>query len=162
MFAAQAQDPERPIGRGALARIIGIWANRRGVKTQVVFDGPPPQGPLFDQIAADGVTVAFSGSGVSADERIARILERHSGPRHLVVVSSDREIAAAARRRGAASLKSDEFWAGIRRELARPNPPQLEPPEKQGGLSGPETDRWLKDLGFESPPSDQDDADWMP
>lgn len=155
MFAAQAYDPERPIGRGALCRIVGLWANRRRVRAQVVFDGPAPQGPLFDQIAADGVTVAFSGAGLSADEKIARILERHSGSRHLLVVSSDREIAAAARRRGAASIKSDEFWSGVRRELARPTPPPMEPPEKERGLGDAETDRWLRNFGFD--PLTEDD-----
>ncbi|MBL8879827.1 MAG: NYN domain-containing protein [Phycisphaerales bacterium] len=151
LFAAQAHDPERPIGRSALCKSIGEWAAQKRAAVEIVFDGPAPRDGLLEQIAADGVRVTFSGAGVSADDAIRRILELHSGTRHLLVVSTDREVAAAARRRGATTRKSDEFWPALVAQLAQPPRPRLEPPEKRRGLSEHEAEQWLRDFGLDQP-----------
>lgn len=154
MFAARAHDPERPVGRGGLCKCLANWTARRRGSVHVVFDGPVPREGLYGKIVTDTVRVDFSGPNVSADDAIQKILEEHTGARHLIVVSSDREVGGAARRRGAKVMKSDEFWAQVMRDLSRPVRRSLEPPEKRRGLTDADTDRWLQDFGYEPPAPD--------
>lgn len=151
LYAAHEFDPERPIARSALCKTIAAWAMQKRISVEIVFDGPSPRDGLFEQIAAEGVRVTFSGAGVSADDSIHSILERHSGTRHLLVVSSDREVAADARRRGAASRKAGEFWKALLADIARPAKPRLEPPEKRIGLRNGDAEEWLRELGLDRP-----------
>jgi hypothetical protein len=46
-------------------------------------------------------------------------------------------------------MRADEFWALVRRELARPATAPLEPPEKSLGLGGDETERWLREMDLD-------------
>jgi predicted RNA-binding protein with PIN domain len=117
----------------------------------VVFDGPAPPPPLAQQIAHPAIRVSYSGAGVSADAVLNNIIESDSAPRRLVVVSSDREVASAARRRRARDVRSDEFWRAVRRDLARPEPSEIEPDEKRAGLDPGATDVWLSEFGFTDP-----------
>jgi hypothetical protein len=105
-----------------------------------------PRAGLARQISNPDVSVGYSGAGVSADEVLQRAICADSAARLLLVVSSDHEIAKAARRRRAKSVRSDEFWARVLRDIARPVKPSLEPEAKQGGLQPDEVDRWLREL----------------
>jgi hypothetical protein len=93
------------------------------------------------------VRVTYSGSA-TADDALIAILAADSAARRLVVVSTDREIQAAARRRRAKPVRSDEFWAQVQRDLARPDRVPLEPPEKRAGLTPAEGAAWLRELGL--------------
>ncbi len=149
LFAALDADPERPPSRSVLCLRLGQWARRTGEKVTVVFDGPTPPDGIARQTSAPAVDVAYSES-VTADEVLAEMIEKDSAARRLLVVSSDREVARAARRRKARSIRSDAFWAALLRELARPTPRRIEPREKTEGLSaGDEADRWLRELGLD-------------
>jgi predicted RNA-binding protein with PIN domain len=156
LFAARTAEPERPPSRATLCRRLSEWAQRTGEKVTVVFDGPAPSRPLARQISAVGVSVGYSGSGVSADDRIAEAIQADSAPRRLLVISSDRAVARAGRRRRARTMRSDVFWAAVQRAVARPKPQPLEPPEKRRGLPAGETKRWLRELGLDG---DQPDAE---
>ena len=149
LFAAHDADPERPVGRVKLCELLGRWGVRVGQRIAVVFDGPAPGGGLVEQIGSEQVEVAFSGAGVAADTVIAERIENDSGARHLVVVSTDREIAKVARRRRAMPMRSDEFWRCVQEDLARPTGAALEPIEKRRGLSPGEADDWVKRMGLE-------------
>jgi predicted RNA-binding protein with PIN domain len=149
LFAAHDADPEFPVGRAKLCELLGRWGQRVGQRIAVVFDGRPPSGGLAEQIAGEQIEVAFSGAGVKADTVIAERLERESGARHLVVVSTDREIANAARRRRAMPMRSDEFWRCVQEDLARPAGSASEPLEKRRGLGPGETDEWVRRMGLD-------------
>lgn len=151
LFAARGlEDPDRPPGRSALCDRLGEWAQRFGERIHIVFDGPQPPKPLAAQIAPANIDVSFSGSGVTADAVLEQILTTDSGARHMVVVSTDREVQAAARRRRAKVVRSDEFWASLLKALARRPGGPLEPEEKRQGLSSDEsTDAWLREFGLE-------------
>jgi predicted RNA-binding protein with PIN domain len=148
LFAARDEDPERPIGRSKLCEILGRWACRRGQKVHVVFDGPAPTAGLAEQIGDPSIAVDYSGSGVSADARLRDILEGDSAARRLLVVSSDREIVRAAKRRRACPVASDEFWNMVQRDLSQPERESLEPPEKRRGLGPGVGEDWLRELGL--------------
>lgn len=146
--ARDAEDPDRLVGRSMMCDRLGAWARRRREQVHVVFDGPAPSAPLAGQIGHPAIQTTYSGAGVSADAVVNDIIQTTSAPRRLVVVSSDREVARAAKRRRAIAIRSDEFWASVRRDLARPEPPRLEPEEKEAGLSPEATAGWLEEFGL--------------
>ncbi len=151
LFAVwEMEDPEHPISRSKLCAALGAWARATGERVSVVFDGPPPANQqLARQIGDPGLEITFSGSGIKADAVLIARIERDSAARRMLVVSTDREIRKAARRRRASSVTSAAFWEALRRELSRPPRPRLEPPEKAAGLEAGQTEAWLRELGFE-------------
>lgn len=142
------EDPDRPIGRSGLCRELGGWAERKRENVLVVFDGPAPPRGLAEQIADPRIEVRYSGR-VSADEVLIEILDTHSAARRLIVVSTDRRIAAAARRRRARSVRSDEFWIQLVRDLAARPPRAREPREKAQGLDPEGRRHWLREFGLD-------------
>jgi len=147
--ARQAEQAGPLLGRSLLCHKLGRWAQRRRERVHVIFDGPAPNQELAEQIRGPIIQVSYSGSS-TADAVLKSILESDSAARRLLV-SSDREIARAARRRRARVMRSDEFWALVRLDLARPLPPRVEPREKWAGLEPAATDQWLREFGLEGP-----------
>lgn len=77
--------------------------------TTVIFDAQhaPPDVPSVQRFA--GISVVFS-VGSDADSLIEAMLEKHSAPKQVLVVSSDRRLQSAASRRRAEWIKSEIFW----------------------------------------------------
>lgn len=149
MFAArEIEDPDRPVGRLMLAQTLGEWAASNGRNVHIVYDGPEPQTANRRQFEHPHLTVTFSGSGVSADAVMADLMAETSAPRHLLVVSSDREVQRSARRRRSSTVASGNFWRQVKSELARPQVTPLEPEEKSTGLDEPAVDEWMRLFGL--------------
>ena len=70
---------------------------------------PPPRSPL---------AVRFSREGRDADAEIELILETHSSPRQILIVSSDHRLHKAAARRKATCIDSEDFL----RQFDQPEP----------------------------------------
>jgi len=91
--------------RARLLSGLAALAARSRAEVTVVFDGaelqqrPPVTAPR-------GVRVMFSPPGVIADDKIRDLLSVEPGGRPVVVVSSDREVADAARRVGARAVSA--------------------------------------------------------
>jgi predicted RNA-binding protein with PIN domain len=99
------------LGREALLRELQAYRRARHHQITVVFDGRERGGKSEGTERAGGVGVRFSRQGETADAVIARLAaEAGEGA---VVVSSDREVQAAARRYGAAPLAADDFMARL-------------------------------------------------
>lgn len=133
----------------ALARTT--WASAGGGLggITVVADGrPKPLGVVESPVAV--VDLVYAGSHRSADDLIIDLINAYSAPRRLTVVSSDRVIRAAARRRRARDMSSDDFIDKLCHQLrkhavgpppvSRPNVAPL-PPEL--------VHRWKRAFGFE-------------
>jgi predicted RNA-binding protein with PIN domain len=92
--------------RARLVHDLVRWAGLRRRRAVVVFDAWA-QGERVEREEAHGpVTVCFTRYGERADDRIVRwVSERPEA----VVVTSDRAVRQAVRRRGAAVLDSDTF-----------------------------------------------------
>jgi len=87
---------------------LSLFAQRKRVTVQVVFDGAPD--PAFpDGSRFKGITVYYSEKGSNADERIKKIAEGIRERRTLRVVTSDRALAAYVRRCGVQVIRSGEF-----------------------------------------------------
>lgn len=108
----------------ALAREIG-QSRYKGYQTTLVCDGAPI-GDLEGR-SWSSCAVRFAGSGRDADTLIEYLIDRDTAPRRLVVVSSDRRIMKAARRRRAKPLPSEDFLVQIAKDAGKPAPTSIRP-----------------------------------
>jgi len=77
----------------------------------VVFDAVPGSHdqPSPEELSAP-LRICFSQAGRDADSEIELMLESHSSPRQVLVISSDHRLHKAARRRRAKCMDSEKFW----------------------------------------------------
>jgi len=137
------------VGPAGLCAMLGRFADSRQ-RVRVVFDGPPPPAPQAEQIAETGVEALYAAPR-SADELIAEAVATDTAPRRLTVVSTDRAVRRAARRRRCRLERSDEFADRLMRFINRPpRPGSVEPPEKRRGLTPEQTEAWLKELDLDT------------
>ena len=94
-------------GREALIDWLALYKRTRPHKITVVFDGSNAPALSARRDFIKGIAIRFSRGGETADAVIKR-MARHDREQALVV-SSDREIVAAAASHGAATISSPEF-----------------------------------------------------
>jgi predicted RNA-binding protein with PIN domain len=131
------------LDEAGLCRAIAhsAWA---GHGAKVVCDGKvKPGGPSESPV--EGVELIFAGKGKSADDVILDLIDADTAPRRLVVVSSDREIQKAARRRRCKVLTSEQFV----HTLASRGGGGAAEPRRTSPLNESEVGRWLEEFGFE-------------
>ncbi len=116
-------------GRKALIRGLAQYKRLRGHRITVVFDGWEGGSPLEERDLAGRVAIIYSRLGEKADEVIKRLVGAAS--EEILVVTSDREIAAYAARRGKSSIDSPEFAARLDRLAAAPSPDHGRPAEPE-------------------------------
>ncbi|MCX5636207.1 MAG: NYN domain-containing protein [Planctomycetota bacterium] len=144
---SDADEESEPISEVQLCRIIGGYLKLIGESGEIIFDGAGPR----DKSAFDNITnaeVFFAGPGRDADTVIEGKIKANTAPRRLVIVSSDRRLRRAARVRGAAAVKSQDFWERLQKELSRKKTTK-EPAGKRHRLTESETKQWLEFLGFD-------------
>jgi predicted RNA-binding protein with PIN domain len=112
----------------------------------IVFDtsrSPPGEPTEQDWY---GVTVRFAFGYPSADDLIEELIRTDSAPDRLTVVSDDRRIKEAARRRGCVVLGCLDYLERAGRTV-QPEKVREEPPIKPENIAPDEVDRWLKEFG---------------
>lgn len=129
-----------------MCQLISHYLSRKRDTGQIVFDGigPPDKTPLQN---IQNLEVIFSGSH-EADEIIEELILENTAPKRLIVVSSDRRVKAAAKKRKATAIKSDDYWMQLTKFLEKKQFKSPEPPAKRDGISENETDRWLEEFGL--------------
>jgi uncharacterized protein len=106
-------------GRNALVRSLAAYRKIRGHRVTVVFDGWEGGSPAEERDLAGGVEIIYSRLGEKADEVIKRLLQE--GSEENLVVTSDREIAVFATRRGKTVMAAASFDALLARSAAGPS-----------------------------------------
>jgi len=127
-------DEEQLVGR------LREYAARTRHQVTVYFDGGLPGGPS-PELSSRAVRVVFASAGRPADPLIIQRIRQVRDPGGWLVVSSDREIVAAAGRRRLRVRRAEEFAA----ELAS-SPSPAGPDPRQVPPSDEEVDAWLREF----------------
>ena len=123
-----------------LIRILGEFCRQTRAHAEIFFDKAPPG---FSGTTKHGVlTIHYVHERRTADDAIRSRLRRlGNAARNWAVVSSDREVQAAARRARAAVISSEHFARQIRQ--SRPSDAGSEKPSPNDD----DVDMWLKIFG---------------
>ncbi len=127
-----------------LCRLIeqSRWADEPAA---VVCDGvPKPNEGLYD----GPVELVYSGGASDADSVIERRIEASDVPRALVVVSNDRRIIRAARRRRCRQMSSEQF---LRLLITQRRPQATDPKPTAIGT----TEQWLAEFDLDDQSADR-------
>jgi hypothetical protein len=116
-------------------------------------DGGPEAGDDPDLPA--GMDVRYSGPRRTADELIIALVERSTAPRLITVVTSDRVIQRAARRRRSRTMDSPEFLRQLSADAAGPPGAAATDPRPRGRLSTEQVSDWIDVFGIDGTPLDE-------
>jgi predicted RNA-binding protein with PIN domain len=127
-----------------LGRLAAAHGDAAGEVT-VIFDAcrAPPGGDGGEYRGP--IRVEFTRRE-EADDRIEWLIAHDPAPKRLVVVSDDRRLQQAARRRACAAWKCADYldWLDRQRRARKVPPPTS---DKPAGVSPAESERWLAAFG---------------
>ena len=130
-----------------LCRLLACSQYRRRPMV-VVCDGVvKPQGPVESPVAE--VELIYAGSERSADDLIISEIDRYSAPRYLTVVSNDRQIRKAARRRRAKLCSCQQMIHHLVQIMSCAAPSEHAHKPIGEELSDDEAHRWAKEFGLD-------------
>lgn len=113
--------------------------------------GVKPHTPASSEIA--GIDLIYSGPHLTADDLIIRMVDQDSAPRRLTIVTNDRQIQKAVRRRRA-KVRSCEALihdlAGHAGHGRGPSSPTESTKPDPGRLTDQQVRQWLKEFGLDS------------
>lgn len=104
---SQIDRGELEAGRRELLKRLMDYRRRKGHQIQVVFDAGAGVGLAAREERLQGISVLFTKRGETADEVIKRLAG--GGGEGVVVITSDRELAASVERRGSTTIRAEEF-----------------------------------------------------
>jgi len=145
---AQARvEPPGSLILSSLVQIVGQWATATDSDVLMVFDGKVPPTVDVNALSTGHLHMHFVGPEMTADDAIIEVIDTYSAPKSLCVVSTDREIRRAAKRRRCKGYVCEDFWPQVVNTLAN-RPVRREPKEKRAGLTPEQTEYWLKQFGL--------------
>jgi predicted RNA-binding protein with PIN domain len=128
-----------------LGLLHGYFGNESSAVT-VVFDAAKaPPGSLPEQ-DFQGVKVQFATGGLQADDVIEALIQREAAPKQLTVVSNDRRLKQAGRRRHAHVMSCEEFL-DLLATRKHPAPSRPAPAAEKSEETEAEKKRWLEEFG---------------
>jgi predicted RNA-binding protein with PIN domain len=132
--------------RRALLEHLSGRFGEQAVNVTVVFDAQRAPPTAADTLQHQGIQVFFTRSE-EADDLIEELIRRASAPKLLTVVSNDRRIREAARRRQCPVVECVEFWDTLgQRTKGRPDGPGAGE-GKRDRVSRGEAQQWLEEFG---------------
>lgn len=121
-------DADKAAARRRLIQDLAQFVAVCRAKVRVVFDGVPddefPEGRKFRS-----VLISYARIGSDADSRIKELVRKSSYKRDLLVVSSDRSLAAFARRYGAKVISAGKFRRALEEACVAEATPMKTRPE---------------------------------
>lgn len=135
-----AEERDKLVGR------IGRHCAATGQRARIFFD--PKRGPGvagFDRIRRRPPVEVVELAELSADDAIREIVASGSDRTAYRVVSSDREVADAARRKKFETMEADQFLKELERGEAEA------PSEKPDGMSPEALKYWMDQFGLGGP-----------
>jgi predicted RNA-binding protein with PIN domain len=116
-----------------------------GHEITVVFDAAKARTRARTEQDLDGIRVIYAPRGDIADDVIEQRVATCTNPRSLVVISNDRRVQEAARRKGVAAWTSDDFLE--RQEEGEPRRPVKQPRPERAAPSRADVQHWLAEFG---------------
>ena len=102
-----------------LVRLLASFAEARGTRLSVVFDGPAQgRGGAGRARQAGRVKVHYSGSGRTADDQIVDMVRADNAPRDVTVVTSDRDLRSRVLAAGGRVMGCTVFAEALHRVAA--------------------------------------------
>ncbi len=129
---------------GGLIQLISASRYRNQLVTLVCDGtGPMPSSPGLPRLIA----VRFAGPGREADDLIRELIDAASDRRRITVVTSDRAVATAARKRRCSTITSQAFLGHLLADAqTRSKPPNDRP---TGPLDKKRVDQWIEQFGVD-------------
>lgn len=139
--------------RNRFLTILERYKEKRKHKLIVVFDG---KGNFnSSETRSAGIDVIFSKQGLDADEEIKRMVSNSKNPRHIAVITSDRDIEQYVKKYGCKIIGPLSFYRDIKNSVTRLQAIEKkdrqfiddvddEPSSKYLGPSKMEAEYWLK------------------
>ncbi|WP_413433082.1 NYN domain-containing protein [Crateriforma spongiae] len=148
---------------GLLNRLVQFLPAKIARRCCVVFDARQPPTGRPDRFEHQGIDVRFAVDHDEADDLIEQLVASHHSPKGLAVVSSDRRIQTAARRKGATVFESQTWFDRLldgRVGLAKTGQDQndhsgpgraseLSSKPDETDLDEDEVQRWMRDFGVD-------------
>lgn len=97
------------------------------------------------------IRAVYAGPGADADSLIEQILDESSAPRRILVVSSDRRVRRAAKRRRAMSVTAEMFLTQILADRDKPRPKPFPEFTRQIPLDRYSVAHWMETFGYGQP-----------
>ena len=113
--------------RSRFLALLEQYKEKRRHKLIVVFDGKG-HGNSSEARAA-GIDVVFSREDLDADEEIKRIVSDSETPRHITVITADRDIEQYVKKYGCKVVAPMVFYRDVKKNVAR-----LQASEEEGRL----------------------------
>ena len=101
---------------------------------------------LYHEEEYQGLQIRYAVHDAQADDLIEKLIQHHSAPRQLTVISDDHRIQQAARRRQCTVLGCGDYLAWLARHRKERKVPAPEIEIKPERLSEQETARWLREF----------------
>ena len=127
-------------------------------RTTIVFDAAEAPPGLPRTVAYEGMTIRYASEYPDADALLEELIAADHVPKSLTVVSSDHRVQRAARRRRAAFVDSDVWFAEAVRRRARRAEPAPAATRVVGPLSEAEVNYWLAEFGGRRSLAESDSA----
>jgi predicted RNA-binding protein with PIN domain len=135
-----------------LKKLFQLLTPAEIAQTAVVFDAKEPPPGLPKNWYIHGLRVMYAQPHGDADEMLEQLIEEHSAPRRLTVVSSDHRLHRAAKSRRATAIDSDQFLEHLERrhpnaEMVELPDPEPTSPKATGEATSFEVDYWMRLFG---------------
>ena len=130
----------------ARLRLLGLLGGALGddaSQATIIFDAASAPAGAKDSHEFQRIHVRFAVHHEQADDLIEALIRQNSTPKQLAVVSDDRRIQEAARRRHCRAVGCLDFLEELERTRRRRRPKSDQAPEKQAP-SRQDMDRWLR------------------
>jgi predicted RNA-binding protein with PIN domain len=129
-----------------LGLLRGAYEADEARQVTVVFDAAGAPAGVPEIVEYKGIQVRFATRQAEADDLIETLIGHDSAPRRLMVISDDRRIQQAARRRRCQVAGCGEYLEWLeqhrRQRKRRPEPD----PDKPATVSSAETQHWLEEF----------------
>ncbi len=102
--------------RNRLLTLLEQYKEKRKHKLIVVFDGQGHGNSL--ETRAAGIDVVFSRHDLDADEEIKRMVSVSENPKHITVITSDRDIEQYVKKYGCKVVDALSFYRDIKKKVA--------------------------------------------